>query len=645
MAVFATGIMHIRGSVSIPRKVADAVEMETRFMNKKLIALALCLLMLLSVCLTSCGTEGEEETETSKVTLTMLVVSENQVYFTDEELAAMSAEEKEQAEKTKEQYDAVAEQINKVTKAKYNTALNIYYYTQDQYYEALESKMLNAKVKMDEKATATKAYKALVREQKKLGVTDEVELYYLFEERYPNLIGYIDVPKALIEESDGEELDEEIYPEVDIDQVDIMFLGSYDKYVEYIEAGWLSKLNDQLNSTAKKLTSYVYPAFLNAVKINKGYYAIPNNTVIGEYTSLLVNKALCDKYSDITQITSLATAMDLIEQTAKHEKDYDPVWANSYDGMTNVHYWSIDYTEETVDGKIVREFTIDPEKFSVLGAMYKPGFTSMTSDPYLFSFGNLMDDEVYTEQLIALKTIELSGYRGAADSEKDFAVGVIKGSGEDIAKYEDKYYNVVLEYPVATENDLFGSMFAVSSYTSNLTRAMEIITYLNTDSDFRNLFQYGIKDTNYELDSDDCAKRLEGNLYQMDIYKTGNIFVAYPDADIGMTYQTLENAKKQDLEVVTNPTMGFTIESADLPDLANLKTVVEASENFSARINACKTVEELEVTLRYCNAEIQGGIYKAAISQKAMYSTMNGNSNFSAYALYTKWAKAMGYIS
>ena len=244
-------------------------------MNKKLIALALCLLTLLSVCLTSCGEEEAEETETSKVTLTMLVVSDNQVYYTDEELASMSSAEKEKAEKTKAQYDAVAEQINKVTKAKYNTALNIYYYTEAQYYEALEAKMLNTEVKMDEKATATKAYKALVREQKKLGVTDEVELYYLFEECYQNFINFIDVPKALIEAPEDEELDEEIYPEVDIDQVDIMFLGSYDKYIEYIDAGWLSKLNDQLNSTAKKLTSYVYPAFLNAVKINKGYYAIP----------------------------------------------------------------------------------------------------------------------------------------------------------------------------------------------------------------------------------------------------------------------------------------------------------------------------------------------------------------------------------
>lgn len=613
-------------------------------MNKKLIALALCILTLLALCLTSCDDGSEEDVANSKVTLTMLVVSEDQVYYTDAELAKLSAEEKARVEETKAQYDAVAEQLNKVTKAKYNTALEVYYYTEAQYYDALETKMMNTEEKVDQQATATKAYKALAREQKKLGVTDEVELYHLFEERYPELLKYIAVPAALAEKNDEEDLDEDAYPEVDVDQVDILFVGSYDKYIEYIDAGWLSKLNDQLNSTAKKLTSYVYPAFLDAVKVNKNYYAVPNNTVIGEYTSLLVNKAMCDKYSDITQITSLATALDLIEVVAEYEKDYDPVWADSYDGLTNVHYWSVDYTEETVNGRIVREFSVDPTKFSVLGAMYRPNFTSMTSDPLMFSFGNLMSDEVYIEQLLALKTIEFNGYRGEAGSEKDFAVGVIKGSGEDIAQYEDEYYNIILEYPVASENDLFGSMFAVSSYTSNLTRAMEIITYLNTDADFRNLFQYGVKGVNYELDENDCATRTEENLYNMDIYKTGNIFVAYPDADIGMTYQTLENAKKQDLEVVTNPTMGFTVTSEDFPDRANIKTVLKASEEFSAKIDACTSIEELEETIKLCNAEIQGGIYKAAIAQKAMYSTMEGDSDFSVYALYTKWAKAMGYI-
>lgn len=620
-------------------------------MNKKLISLILCVLMLCSVLLTSCGEEDAAgETETSKATLTMLVVSENQVYYTDAEMAALSAEEKAEVEEIQAQYAAVTEQINKVTKAKYNTALKIYYYTQDQYYEALETKMTNTVVKNKEAETATKAYKALARAQKKLGVTDEVELYHLFEEEYPQYIQYIAVPAALVEKSEDEALkNEEIYPEVDIDQVDIMFIDSYDKYVEYIDAGWLSKLNDSLASSAKKLTSYVYPAFLEAVKIKKGTYAIPNNTIIGEYTSLLVNKAMCDKYSDIKQIKDLGSALDLIEIVAKYEKDYDPVLYNSYDGVTNVHYWSIDYTEETLDdGSIKREFTINPDKFSCLGAMYKSNYESMTSDTKLYAFNNLFDTEKsseYISQLIALKTIDIEGYRGAENSEKPFAVGVIKGSGEEIAKYEDEYYNVVLEYPVATEADLFGSMFGVSAYTSNLNRSMEILTFLNTDADFRNLFQYGIKETNYRLNADDCAERTNENRYVMDILKTGNIFIAYPDADAGMTYKTLENAKQQDLEVVTNYSLGFTISSEDLPDLKNLKTVIQASKEFEDAINACTTVEELEKTIKECNAEIMAGKYMESIRQKAMYNSTAGDSDFSAYALYTIWARGMGYIS
>ena len=614
-------------------------------MNKKLIVLALCVLTLLSVCLTSCGNKGAEGALSSKTTLTMLVISESKVNYTEKELGAMSADERAQAEQTMAQYDAVEERLNKEIKAKYNTALEVLYYTADEYYDTLETKLLNTEKKTTERATATKAYKALVREQKKLGVTDEVELYYLFEERYPNLLPYIAVPADLVEKDEDAPQDEDAYPVPDEDQVDILFVGDYDKYMAYIEAGWLSKLDEQLNSSAKKLTSYVYPAFLDAVKVNKHYYAIPNNTIIGEYTSLLVNKELCDKYSDIKEITSLASALDLIELVAEHEKDYDPVWGDGYNGLTNVHYWSVDYTEEFLDDEDVLKFTIDPAKFSVLGAMYRSDYTSMTSDPLVYSFGNLMADEAYIEQLVALKTIEFNGYRGEAGSEKDFAVGVIKGTGEELAAYEDEYYNVILEYPVATPDDLFGSMFAVSSYTANLSRSMDVITYLNTNSEFRNLFQYGIEDVNYTLNSDDCARRTDTNLYEMDIYKTGNIFVAYPDADRGMTYQTFDNAKKQDLEVVTNPTMGFVIKASDLPDLANVKTVLKASKEFEAKIEACKSIEELRTTLQRCNAEIQGGIYKAAISQKAMYNTMTGDADFSIYALYTKWAKAMGYTA
>lgn len=614
-------------------------------MKKRLISLALCLVMMLSIFLTACGEdESADATDSGKVTLTMLVVTERQVVYTDAEFAMLSAQEQAQVKEAQEQYAAVEAQINKVTKAKYNTALKIYYYTAEQYYDALEEKMIKTEIKVDESATANKLYKALTRSEKKLGNTDPVKVYEIFVEQYPEYAQYIENPSPSTD-LPTDDMDEDVYPEVDGNQVDILFVGSYDKYVEYIEKGWLSKLNDSLNSTAKKLTAYIYPAFLSAVKYEKNYYAIPNNTVIGEYTALLVNKKMCDKYSDITQITSLATALDLIETVAKYETGIDPYWCDSYEGFTNVHFWNISYKNAAgADGEPT--FTIDTEKFSVLGTSYSATHKAVSvANSNVFEFKNILKDDTFVNQLLAMKTIQFEGYRGEKGSQNEFAVGIVKGSGEEVAAYEEDYYTVILENPVATEADLFGSMFAVSKYTTDLNRAMQIVTFLNTDSDFRNLLQYGIKGTNYKVNSANCAERTDDNLYDMDIYKTGNVFIAYPDADRGMTYKTIENAKAQDLDVVTDPTVGFALVAADLPDLTLLDATAQASDTFYGRLEACTSIEQVRKVIADTVAEIETGIYQSTIQEKAMSNTTDGEKDFSAYAIYYRWARAMGYVS
>ena len=64
-------------------------------MSKRLMSLVLCVLMLLSVFLTSCKDEGTEVSASdSAKTLTMLVITETQVIYTDDEYEALSAEEK-----------------------------------------------------------------------------------------------------------------------------------------------------------------------------------------------------------------------------------------------------------------------------------------------------------------------------------------------------------------------------------------------------------------------------------------------------------------------------------------------------------------------------------------------------------------------
>ena len=596
---------------------------------------------------TACGSKDEvDENATTTTTLTMLVVTEEKVNYTDAEYAKLSESEKIVVDRRLEQYNAVEEEINQITKAKFKTQLEIVYCTEDEYYDTLEDRMEKTGELVELTSAAQKEYKRFQRTEKKNGVTDPVKVYENFIAEYPQHADYIEAP-VVEEEEEEVDTDIDVYPEAKPDQVDILFIGSYDKYLDYIENGWLAQLDATLKSgVAKKLTSYVYPAFLSAAKTENGYYAIPNNTVVGEYTALLVNKEICDKYSDISQITTLHSALDLIKDVAKYETDIDPVWCNSYRGYTNVHFWSVSYTSDA-DG--FETYEMNPEKFSVLGATYNPDYSSkIITNPGYYSFGSVLKDQSFVNQLKALKTLEFEGYYGAENSTNKFAVGVIKGSGKDIEAYSQDYYSVILEYPVATQEDLFKSMFAVSSYTENVDRCMEIITHLNTNAQFRNLLQYGIKGTNYEVTDSDCAMRMSDNLYVMDVYKTGNMFVAYPDADKGMDQSTWEYAKKQDLDVVANPTLGFELHNDDLPDLKNIDVVNQASKEFEEKIAACKTMAELETTIPHLASLIEGGdaTYFKEIFQKAMLTTTDGiEYNFSVYALYHMWCKDMGYTS
>lgn len=622
-------------------------------MNKRLVCFALVLCMVLSMFLTACSSDEQGETaESGNTTLTMLCLTDRQIYYTDAEFALLSEAEKKTVEAAREQYEAVEAAINKITKAKFKTQLDIFYYTPEQYYDILEQKLTDTEAMLEEMNLAQKEYKAFCRNERKNGNNKEESWYNKFIAEHPEWEKYIENPTVVQEEIDLEKETEDVYPIVDENQVDILFVGSYEKYMEYIEKGWLSKLNDALNTnTAKKLTSFVYPTFLSAAKTDKGYFAIPNNAIVGEYTTLLVNKNLCDKYSDINQIKDLNSAMSLIKDVAKYEENVDPVWSESYLGFTNVHFWSVSYeqVDEEVDGEMVSttKFDLDSKEFSVLASVFNADYTSPTTTPQYYAFENILNNKEFVNQLTALKTIEFENYQGAEGSTNEFAVGIIKASGAEIEKYENDYYTVTLEYPVATEDDLFNSMFAVSKFTSNLNRAMEIITYLNTEASFRNLFQYGINEVNYNLNGELCAVRTETNLYDMDIYTTGNMFIAYPDADRGMNYKTWEYAKAQDLEVASNPTIGFEIQADDDVDLANIDVVLAASKESWNSIQAAKNLDELNAAIKNASAQIEGGKYQKTIKQKAMVAIAEGDNDDgrSVYAIYHLWCINMGYIA
>ncbi len=491
--------------------------------------------MMLAVCLTGCsgGTEKEEgdedlseEASDSTKTLTMYVITENKVFNTEAELKRFlekecggdaNSQKYKDAVATKASYDAVEAAINKLTKSNYKTQLNIYFYTELEYYDKIDYLLDYNEKYFDEGLLES-------------GNVDS------------------DEEETIITEDSGVELK---YPDEAFNQLDILYVGSYDKYVEYANNGWLSELDSEMSGTLK---SYIFSTFLDAAKYDSVTYGVPNNNIVGDYTYMLVNKEIVDdNFFNLSDFTSVyCDSMTQFLELAKTAYPEMVTIAGDMDScLQNYSYLSVD--PDTLE---VYENT-----FSVLG------FDKLMADePSLdkngfYAFGNMfMGGKSHTELLIKLKDYEYKGYYGEAADGEQFAMSVVKGNAAEIyEKYGEDYYPVVIGAPEADRGKMGGNVFAVSSFTTvPLSRSMDIIEYLNTDETIRNLFQYGVKGTNYTLNSDGCAVYADGNLYKMDVNKTGNVLLAYPSADCGMTAtEWRDYFRKTNSDSIRSPMYGF----------------------------------------------------------------------------------------
>ena len=134
-------------------------------------------------------------------------------------------------------------------------------------------------------------------------------------------------------------------------------------------------------------------------------------------------------------------------------------------------------------------------------------------------------------------------------------------------------------------------MFAVSTYSKSLARSMEIITYLNTDTELRTALQYGAEGVHWQIDpeNEDAIISLSDD-YKMDIYTTGNVYMTYPD--YGKTMADWDYGKQQNLDSMVSPYLTFegyvTEENAEL--MADLDAL---SAEYKKQIDDM-TAEELK---------------------------------------------------
>ena len=336
-------------------------------------------------------------------------------------------------------------------------------------------------------------------------------------------------------------------------------------------------------------------------------------------------------------------------------------------------------TKSDADGNVrpTYYYSFDTEAdFSILGTMMKDAAMRNRGQINL-GFNALFTNTEYHQLFGALKSYEYEEYYGEVKEGQRAAVSFMKGDSRVKMDYEEngvyvgedgrEYYVVIAEYPEATEEELYGNMFAVYANSSHLSRAMKVITYLNTNQELRDLLQYGIKNQHYERNDDGTVKLLSNEkfgIYRMDLEKTGNCFIATPTEELGADAWTY--AKMQNNDSLINPLLGFdfnamTADSDYALDVALIDEIKRLNAEALAMIDECGNKDDL---MSLMSDTTDGLIRKHSASagnvklNKATNPTYDpemplgpdvadqtpDTSGSSPYAVYQNWLTTYGYL-
>jgi len=534
-------------------------------MKIKFLAILLCLVTVLSV-FAGCQSKEIDEDEINQeqsvrtaVSINMWVVTENKVSAETEALVEAA--------------------FNEVTKARFTTYVDLVFATEAEYNKLLDEKFAaieQAKIDAEEEE---KRKKEEARSLKAAGITTLPVTTASPEETTPE--------ETVLNEYGVVELK---YPAIKDNQLDIVVVLGRERFEELISKSYLTDISEYVNDTglSKALNDYIHPVYMNFTKDSKGKtYGIPNNHVIGEYTYLLINKEMATKYYiHENSVSDFSDCLTLIEDIKKNET-IAPVKAPFDDYLT--YFWGSD---------------ISSDSFSVLASTYPltakqtGSIGSSTSTNVQLPINDVFTTK-HTDHLLRMLNFAQNGYFAKNDTE-EFGVGVVKGDYDLRFEYEDKYIVKVLKNPVATESEIHESLFAVSSFSADVRRSMEVITLLNTTSELRNILQYGVEDIHYILNDDGKVERLN-NDYMLDIEKTGNVFMAYPEED--MSLKAWEYGKTQNADSVIDITLGFRPLFSKI-DPALFTKLPELNAKFNDGLKACTDDEQLRAYISEAKKEL-----------------------------------------
>lgn len=523
-------------------------------MFKKILSLALCLGMCLSIALTATSCSSKTQTTANgdvPATFTLLGITGETT--------------------TPEYVEMVEEAINDILAPRYKSKIELMLVTEEEYLDLVEQQLELAEYyKTYDAAVAT--YNTYVKKQSTSSYNTEKIFGNWIKPRVEISLDTLATRLLYVAEQTTVHEDgkvETLYPEPR-SPIDIITIADEDMY-DLFDSWGLLKPIEATYTSYQNLQKYIYPTYFTELKELKGNVsAIPNNNMLAEYTYLLVDKALADKY------------------------DYN---INTFKGFADLSA----FLAEVKANETVVPFAEEPDALGIfytfsedvaVGTYFDPinGFNA--EDPASgFEIQNLFEIDEYVNHLALMEEYDEAGYF-AGNADNGYAVKVVKGDASlaEIYAEEDSKYDIkVIQNPFVLREAIFDGMLAVTSYSSDSERAMEIIEAINTDSAVKNLLQYGIEGVNYELNDDGTVHRLN-NYYMMDNALTGNVYMGHLEE--GMSDTEWLYVQRTNLKSALSPSLIYPVDDAYIE--SNLSKILHRTALSEALAEIGLTYEQYD---------------------------------------------------
>lgn len=321
-------------------------------------------------------------------------------------------------------------------------------------------------------------------------------------------------------------------------------------YAENAKKGAFLDLTELLKKEGKAMYDAIDPLFWDGARINGKIYSVPTNKEIAVPEWWMYPKELVDKYQiDTGKYRTLESLEPLLAMIKKNEPEYQPMQLDKDAG----NFFALQDYEYVISKEIPLMVKSGDRNLQVVN-IFSTSFavqTLRTLRKY-YKLGYINEDAAIKDNQSLIKR------------EKVFWKEAGGGPYSDVSWSTDRGYPIVAQQVSAsmvTTESTRGGLMAVNARTKHPEACVAFLNLLNTDPEVRNLLNYGIEGTHYQLTPDDQVLKTS-DAYSGIGYTQGNWFIL--KTTVGDPKDKWEKYKAFNKAAKKSEMLGFTADTSKI---------------------------------------------------------------------------------